>query len=392
MPSSASTESGRLTVLELVVSTALGGGPRHVYDLVRTLPREQFRVVVAAPPDGPFFERFRRIGCAVEPVPLGRLRPGTLRHVVRVVRAHRVDVIHSHGKGAGLYARLAGWWTAVPVVHTFHGIHYRKYRFGLGHVYIWLERCLSALSHAVIHVSASQARHADALRLAAEERTRVVVNGIDVNEVRTLAAREPLSRSTLGLAAGVPVLGAVARLDAVKGLDVLIEGLRRLSDRFPGAILVLVGSGDAEPALQDQAVAAGVGDRVVFAGAIPDAPRLFPALDVYVSASWGEGLPLALLEAMACELPIVATRVSGHVDVVVDGVTGFLVAPGDAADMAEKVARLLADPHLRREMGRAAGERVEREFRLDTMVAALAALYAEAAGTRRAVRVNTSAG
>ena len=231
MPSSASTEPGRLTVLELLVSTELGGGPRHVYDLVGALPREHFRVVVAAPPDGPFFERFRQIGCAVESVPLGRLRPGTLGHVVRLVRAHRVDVIHSHGKGAGLYARLAGWWTAVPVVHTFHGIHYRKYLFGLGHAYIWLERCLSALSYAVIHVSASQARQAGALRLAARERTRVVVNGIDASEVRALAAREPLSRSALGLAADVPVLGSVARFDPVKGLDVLIDGLDLLSDR-----------------------------------------------------------------------------------------------------------------------------------------------------------------
>lgn len=165
-----------------------------------------------------------------------------------------------------------------------------------------------------------------------------------------------LSREALELSAEAQVLGCVARFDQVKGLEILVESLRRLAGRYPRLVLVLVGSGRGERRLQEQVRKAGLADRVRFTGELADATRLFSAFDLYVSASRGEGLPLALLEAMACELPVVATRVTGHVDVVVDGVTGFLTRPGDSEDLARALGRLLDDPELRQRMGRAGRE------------------------------------
>lgn len=356
-----------------------------MFDLIRRLPSEEFHVVVAAPADGPFVERFSSLGVEVAGLPLNRLRPWTLAAVVSLVRQRRIQVIHSHGKGAGLYGRLAGWWAGVPALHTFHGIHYRRYPPGLRQLYLWLERRLSRLSHAVVHVSESQAREAEGLGLADPARSRVVVNGIDAKEVRALATRAPLSREALGLAAESQVLGCVARFDQVKGLDVLVESLRRLAGRYPRLALVLVGSGEGERELRERVARAGLAERVRFTGPLADATRLLPALDLYVSASRGEGLPLGLLEAMACGLPVVATRVTGHVDAVVDGVTGFLTRPGDPEALAVSVARLLDDPELRRRMGRAGSARVEAHFTLDRMVTELARLY------RQAVAVGTPA-
>ncbi len=349
-----------------------------MFDLTRRLPSQEFSVVVAAPADGPFFEGFKGLGVEVAGLSLNRLRPGTLAAVVRLVRERRIQVIHSHGKGAGLYGRLTGWWTGAPALHTFHGIHYAKYPLGLGPLYLWLERCLSRLSYAVIHVSESQAREAERLGLADPVRSRVVVNGIDVKEVRALAESAPLSREALGLLADAQVLGCVARFDQVKGLDVLVESVGRLAGRYPRLALVLVGSGEGERELRERVARAGLADRVRFTGPLADAPRLFPALDLYVSASRGEGLPLGLLEAMACGLPVVASRVTGHVDAVVDGVTGLLTRPGDPEELAASVARLLDAPELRRRMGQAGSERVEAHFTLDRMVAHLARLYRQA--------------
>lgn len=188
-----------------------------------------------------------------------------------------------------------------------------------------------------------------------------------------------LSREALELSAEAQVLGCVARFDQVKGLEILVESLRRLAGRYPRLVLVLVGSGRGERRLQEQVRKAGLADRVRFTGELADATRLFSTFDLYVSASRGEGLPLALLEAMACELPVVATRVTGHVDVVVDGVTGFLTRPGDSEDLARALGRLLDDPELRRRMGRAGRERVQAHFSLEPMVAHLARLYRQAA-------------
>jgi Glycosyltransferase len=111
------------------------------------------------------------------------------------------------------------------------------------------------------------------------------------------------------------------------------------------------------------------------AGPIADASRLLPALDLYVSASRKEGLPLALLEAMACELPVVATRVPGHVDVVEEGVTGLLAAPDDHGDLARAMRELMTEPARRSVMGQAGRRRVEDRFGASRMAAETAALY-----------------
>lgn len=368
-----------IRILYLLVSTSLGGGPKHVYDVVRRLPHQEFRVLIAAQDDGPFFEAFKKLGVKIESYPLHRLSPLTLVAVVRLVRERGIQIIHSHGKGAGLYGRLAGWWCRVPTIHTFHGIHYQKYPLGLRQLYLWLERRLSRLTRAVIHVSESQAREAEMLRLSDPTRTNVVVSGIDIKEVRALAEGAPLSRQALGLAADAQLIGCVARFDRVKRLDLLIEVVNRLVQRHPRLVLVLVGGGTDERKLRQQVERAGLSKHVYFTGPLADAPRLFPILDLYVSASRGEGLPLSLLEAMACGLPVVATRVTGQVDVVVDGVTGLLTRPEDPDEMAEAVACLLDDARLRRQMGQAGSERVETSFNINSMVSNLVPLYRSAA-------------
>jgi glycosyltransferase involved in cell wall biosynthesis len=125
-----------------------------------------------------------------------------------------------------------------------------------------------------------------------------------------------------------------------------------------------------------------LGDRVLFPGVVEEAPRVFPAWDLYVSSSRKEGLPLALLEAMASGLPVVATRVPGHLEVVVDGETGFLAESDDPQDLAAAIARLLDDPELRKRMGRAGRKRVEDHFTVEHMASQIARLYREAAVRR----------
>ena len=368
----------RTSVLELLVSTKLGGGSRHVCDLMRRLPAHGFDVTVAAPPDGPMFDRLRVGASDVIPVRLDRLRSSTLLAVIRIVRERHIRLIHSHGKGAGLYGRLAAWWTGVPAIHTMHGIDLSNLLPGSGRLYLALERRLLAITRFLVHVSESQAHEARRVGLADPVRSRVVVNGIDVNAIQRAVDPAGVARQALGLSSTALVLGCVARFDKRKGLPVILDAVRRLTTRYAEVALVLVGSGVMENALRDGARQAGIAEKVRFTGPIVDAHRILPALDLYVSASQGEGLPLSLLEAMACGLPVVATRVTGHIDVVVDGVTGFLTRPEDPADFAAAVAKLLDDPEQRRKMGRAGQERVHVEFGADRMVAETAALFREA--------------
>lgn len=363
-------------VLELLVSTDQGGGPAHVRDLVAGLSGPEFRLTVAGPDGGALVEAIKAAGADFAPVAADRLSLAALVRTIRLAKDTRAQVIHSHGKGAGLYGRIAARLTGAAAIHTFHGIHHAGY----SSLYLVLERALARRSHTVIHVSESQAAEARGLGLAPPGRTRVIVNGVDAEQVRAVAARAPLSREALGLRPDALVLGTVARFDPIKGLDVLLRALSLLVPRVPEAQMLIVGDGPERETLRRLARELDPGGHAVFVGAMPDAVRVLPLVDLYVTASRREGLPLAVLEAMACGVPVLATRVPGHVDAVEDGVTGRLVPVDDAPRLAAAAADLLRDPALRAGMGRAGRERVERHFARARMIAELADLYREAAG------------
>jgi glycosyltransferase involved in cell wall biosynthesis len=363
-------------VLDLLVSTDLGGGPVHVRDLITGLAGPDFRFTVAGPAGGALIPALTAAGADFAPIATDRLSPRALRDTIRLARARRIQVIHSHGKGAGLYGRIAARLTGAASIHTFHGIH----PAGYGRLYLWLERALARWSVAVVHVSESQAAEARSLGLAPAGRTRVIVNGIDAASVRSAAARAAMSRKSLGLRPDALVLATVARFDPVKRLEMLLRAMPLLLARVPEAQLLIVGDGPERDALRALAGALAPGDRVVFAGALPDAAGVLPLVDLYVTASRREGLPLAMLEAMACGLPVLATEAPGHVDAVEPEVTGRLVPLDDAPGLAAAAALLLRDPALRARMGRAGRERVEQHFARARVLVEIAGLYREAAG------------
>ena len=372
-------------VLHLLVTTSPGGGPKHVYDLVRYLPRDTFEVVVAAPRDGVFFDRFRDLDIAMVELPLSRLGVRHLPLTMRLVRAHQIDIVHTHGKGPGLYGRLAARALGIPAVHTFHGIHYGSYSWMGQRLYLALERRLARLTHAVINVSRSQEAEGLALRLFRQDQSVVVANGVDVVEMDRMIRQSPVRRESLGLTADDFVLGCVSRWDPVKRFEILLQAVRRLSSRIPRLALLLVGGGGEEARIRRLVAQTGLQDRVIFTGFLGNPTRVYGTVDLYVATSLKEGLPLAPLEAMAASLPIVATDVPGHRDVIVRSQTGLLVPPEDSAALAEAITSLVGDPERRRRMGEAGRRRVLEHFTIEAMVGKTAALYegAVAAAAKR---------
>jgi glycosyltransferase involved in cell wall biosynthesis len=204
------------------------------------------------------------------------------------------------------------------------------------------------------------------------ERSVVVPNGIDVAALDALVAERPREDDGAG---DERVIGTVARFDPVKGLDVLVRALARI----PKATLVLVGGGAQEARLRTDVAALGLGDRVRFTGVVERAPRLFGGWTVFASASRREGLPLSILEAMACRLPVVASDIAGHREVVAPATTGLLARADDPEAFATAIERVLSDAALARRMGEAGRARVVEGFAVAPMVEALAAIYRAAA-------------
>lgn len=363
-------------VLELVVSTQPGGGPQHVWALATGLRTRGWRPLVAGPADGALFERFRESGVEIVAVPTRRLSALTLARLIRLARRSGARLVHSHGKGAGLYGRLVARQLGLPAVHTFHGIHYEGYPRPARAAYLALERRLSRWTRVVVNVSRAQEAEGLALRLFTRAQSRVIVNGVDGARLGAAALDRREARAALGLGAAASVVGCAARFDPVKRLDLLVRAYAAIPDS--AARLVLIGRGPEERRLRALAADLGVASRVVFAGEIPDAARLFPAFDVYAAPSAKEGMPLGVLEAMALGLPVVASDIPAHREVL-GPQSGGLVAGGVEA-LAAALGRLLADADGCGALGSMNRTRARSEFSLHGMLDGVAAVYREATG------------
>ena len=198
--------------------------------------------------------------------------------------------------------------------------------------------------------------------------------GIPLDELDTPLSREA-ARARLGVS-GL-VVGAVGRLEEQKGHTYLLAALPQVRREVPDLTVLLVGDGRLREELRRQAADLGLLDTVRFLGTRRDLPEIYRALDLFVQPSLWEGLPLALLKAMGAGLPVLATRVSGSQDVIIDGVNGRLAAPADPEALAGALLDLARRPEARRRLGDAARRTVAENYSLQAMLQRLEALYLE---------------
>lgn len=345
----------------LVQGMATGGLERVVLYLARDMVVRGHRVTICCYDGrGEMAAEAEASGAAVSVLPR---KPGLdLGYIGRLadwLRPRGVDVLHMHNETALFYGTMAGRRAGVPVlIYTEHdGVFPR--RWIVRRVNRWLVRRLTravAVSEAVKRLWCRE----DGIRA---DRVVVVPNGVpDHPEVWAASARRD------GGAEGGVRLGAVGRLSGEKGLDVLLDAFARVAEPAPDARLVLVGDGPERGALEARARDLSIADRVEFLGQRSDVPTLMAGLDLYVLPSRTEGLPMALLEAMAARLPIVATRVGGIPEAVTDGQSALLVSPEDPAALAEAMMRVLRETGLAERLRSAARAAFEDRYELSRMV------------------------
>lgn len=334
-------------ILRVIARMNVGGPAWQVSVLTRGLEAEKFETrLVTGDVDGgeADFMELRDPGLPVLRIPtlgrsvriLGDFR--TLAAIRRAIKEYRPDIVHTHTTKAGLLGRLAAMSCGVPVlVHTFHGhiLHGYFSRLAVGAV-----RLLEAwLAHRTTALVAVGERVRDELIEAGVGRTDqyvVIPPGVETNVLE-----DPTSaRKQLGLPVESPVVLFVGRLTAVKRTDRLIAAMAQVLDRRPDVLLVIVGEG--ELLNETRRLAATLGPSIRFLGWQRDMAQFYAAADCAILTSDNEGMPVSLIEAAMAGTPAVTTNVGSASEVVVDGVTGFLVKP-DPADVAEGLLRLLND-------------------------------------------------
>jgi glycosyltransferase involved in cell wall biosynthesis len=300
---------------------------------------------------------------------------GALRRMRALLRAHGAEILHSHNIIAHVYAALASRGLGVRrFLNTRHGRGVAPPGRGRLRLYSlsmrWTDR--------VVAVCEAARRNLAEHDRVAGAKLAVVPNGIHVER---FAAASPAAHdavaSLLGVDAATKIVGCVGRLNWAKDLPTLIRAFAALSRRGPDAVLALIGDGSLREDLERLASDEGVADRVVFLGDRSDVRDLLPGLDVFAMSSVSEGYSIALLEASASALPIVATNVGGNAEIVNDGISGRIVEPGAAALFADALQEVLADPARARAMGAAGMAWVRRDGSVEAMAARYEALYSE---------------
>jgi len=298
-----------------------------------------------------------------------------------LIRRERPQILHTHTAKAGTVGRvaalLAGRARPPIVVHTFHGHVLRGY-FGpvRSRFFRFLERWLARHTTALVAVSPQVRDDLVALGVAAPEKFTVVRLGIELDErVGADANGREETRRYLGIPPDRFAVGWVGRMTPVKRTENVLDGFKRLRARGIDATLCLVGDGPDRAGLERRAHELGIVKDTLFLGYQEDVGPLYAAFDALVLPSGNEGTPVSVIEALAAETPVVATRVGGVPDVVRDGEDGFLVEPGDSEVFAERLAELARDPALRERFGAAGRARVVPRYAVERLVDDIDRLY-----------------
>jgi glycosyltransferase involved in cell wall biosynthesis len=371
--------SAKTRVLYVVGNFVAGGAERHLLELWKRIDRSRFEVVIACfRREGAFLAEVESLGWPVHELAVGRRVYGPaglagLARLVHLVRDLRPQVVHGYLFGPNLYAALAGRLAGVPAVVVAK----RNVDAFESPRQVLAQRIAHRLA---THVTAVSEAVADSVVALGVPRARITVipNGVDAARFDPPAPAEE-ARRELGADAS-PLVGSVGCLAARKDYGTLLEALRLLRERGLGFRAALVGDGPDRDALEARAAALGLADRVRFLGERADVDRLLPGMDVFVLSSREEGIPNALLEAMAAGRACVATAVGGTPEVLRDGETGWLVPPGEPGALADALAQALASPGEARRRGEAAGRAAREELSIEAMVRRHEEFYERVAG------------
>ncbi|MFV7234928.1 glycosyltransferase [Flavobacterium sp. ZB4R12] len=324
-------------ILHLTISSEIGGGPEHIFQLMSGMPLE-FESHIACPERGSYYGKFLKITSnRVVLLPHRKFSISYLISAYNYIKTNKIDLLHGHGKGAGFYCRLLSIFIRIPVVHTPHGIN-QKIEIGLiNKIYIQFERLFSFLINAIVYVSKTEFEYAQQLKIWSNIPGHIINNGTKVILADQKSEWRAEKREQMNWTLEKVIITA-SRFDFQKNT---IE-FCKIADKLPEFTFVILGEGEEKSHCEFFCKTTGI-SNVLFVGNVPDPLNYFAAADVYLSTARWEGLSMAILESMAVGLPVVATKVIGNIDLVKSGETGFLYTIGDINEAVKYLLSVFED-------------------------------------------------
>jgi glycosyltransferase involved in cell wall biosynthesis len=393
--------------MRIIARMNVGGPATHVVLLNAGLDRRGYDTLLVTGSEGASEGSLRDLavanGLRLALIPeLGReISPRsdlvTLVKLYRLMRRERPHVVHTHTAKAGFVGRIAARLAGVPVVlHTFHGhVFHGYFSPARTRLFLWIERLGARLSSRIITISPRLRDEIAQYGVTRSERIEVIPLGFELDAFASQPRASGDFRRSLGIPVGAKLIGAVGRLVPIKNISLLLEAAALARREAPELRVVLVGDGELRADLEAQAAALEMTEAVVFAGWRRDLPSVYADLDAVVISSHNEGTPASLIEAMATGCPVIATRVGGVPDLVVDGETGRLVPPGDREALAAALLALFWESERTAHMAGLARRRVLERHQAERLVADMDRLYRElltAAGHRQPAALSGTGG
>ncbi|MCM3591187.1 glycosyltransferase [Brevibacillus borstelensis] len=372
----------KLRVLHVIGGGEFGGAEQHILNLLSSLPADEVETAVVCFYDSLFASELRKAGVPVIALDqFGRFDVRLLQALREVFRSFGPHLIHTHGVKANFFSRLASRGSGATLLTTVHSSLRYDYAHPLAYALVSLmERGTRRWNRHYIAISEAIAEilHKDGVP---REQISVIYNGTDLSPYRQthLRASDRASlRAEWGIPADAFLFGTVARFVPVKGLPLLVDAFAQLAREMqegPIPYLVLVGDGPERAVLEAKVREHGLEERVRFGGFRQDIPACLHACDAFVHSSLYEGLGYTIIEAMASEVPVVASHVGGVKEFVTHKQTGLAVSPGDVAGLTEAMKTILQSPDLRERLVHNALTLVEQTFTIQHMAEQTLALY-----------------
>lgn len=344
-----------------------GGGPKHVDLIIKGFSQNQ-NIYLACPEDKPYYPEWQGLPQVKDTLVIPH-RKFTLKafwSLIRFCQKHNIDLVHSHGKGAGLYTRLLKiFFPRVVVIHTFHGIHTGEYSAFKKEVYFFLERIFSRLTDKFINVSKGEQQICLRNRLFKKHQSQVVYNAIPFLDEKARPRPDYLANKF--------VVVTVSRFDFPKNMGLAFDIASRFKND-PDIVFLWVGDGDDKLMLEEK-VKAGEHTNILFTGFSNHVNQYLQWSDLYLSTSKWEGLPYALIEAASQRVPILATNVVGNNEVVTEGENGFLYELQEIEKAVACIHTLSKDKVLHQKLAHNNYLAFLNNFQLEAMRAKLNSLY-----------------
>ncbi len=368
----------KIRLLQLIDHLGNGGAERLQVTFAAGIDRDRFDLHVCALRTAPGLSitpELRALGVPVTELDQRNAYDiPALLSLVSYIRRNRIDIIHTHLLASDIMGRMAGFLTRRPVVSTIHNS--REDLDAEPPRRQWLERWTARLmARRLIVVSALLREEIASWFGVPLKRVVTIPNGVDIARFHRGAEFDRAAVRYELLGGDYPMVINIARWTPQKDQRTLIEAARIVLEARPDARFVLVGHGPLYDDLVAQAAEGGISDKVIFAGFRDDVADVLAASDLFVLSSLWEGMPLALLEAMAAGCAAVSTNVGGVAQVLQDGVTGLLVPPADPPALASAILRYLNNPQLKQQHGEAGYLWVKEHYSMEAWVGKLEELY-----------------